>query len=419
MGDVRFIGSIKIISGFVVVGSQKHHKFRVVILSPSGSGGQPEYVNQYVTAVSETASKSNISVELVTGTDLEKRFRTTNYPIHDILPKFDTENTCRILPRVVAWYWLEFRRDSICISWLDKNKDVDAVHFQEFDHLTTNLQLWRFKNRVKKVFLTVHNIFPHKYPPIIPHFLILAYTKISWRNFDTLFVHSENLKESLTKFLGRSHPPIEVIPHGIFSPPCSVFENNLTTRLDFRKALFFGNIRANKGLHIALAAMRSLTDFELTIAGSPADSTYWYEIIMPLVSSLRHNGAKIELIPEFIPENSLCKLFAEHSFVILPYTKGFEAQSGVLHMAIALKTPLVVTNVGALGEIVSTRGIGEIANPEDPEQLAHAVRKLYQWDTNQLAYNLDVASKQLSWDEAAQVTVNSYLTQLRAGKQEP
>jgi glycosyltransferase involved in cell wall biosynthesis len=108
----------------------------------------------------------------------------------------------------------------------------------------------------------------------------------------------------------------------------------------------------------------------------------------------------------------LCKLFAEHSFVLLPYTKGFEAQSGVLHMAIALKTPLVVTDVGALGEIVSMLGIGEIASPEDPEQLAHAVRKLYQWDPNQLVDNLDVANKQLSWDEAARVTVNSYLTQL-------
>lgn len=392
--------------------SQQSHKYRVVIISPSGGGGQAEYVNQYVSAVSKAAINYNIRVELLTGVDLEKRFRTTNYPIHDILPQFEPDNTRRILPRVFFWYWLQLRRDSLCISWLNENKDVDAVHFQEFDHLTTNLQLWRYKNRVKKVFLTVHNIFPHKYPPIIPHALIRAYTKLSWRNFDTLFVHSESLKESLIKFLGPTHPPIEVIPHGIFSPPCSVFENNLTTRLKLRKALFFGNIRANKGLHVALAAMSFLKDFELTIAGGVLDTAYWNEIIIPLISSLRQNGAKIELISEFIPEDSLCKLFAEHSFVLLPYTKGFEAQSGVLHMAVALKTPLVVTNVGALGEIVSTRGIGEIASPEDPEQLAHAVRKLYQWDPNQLVDNLDVANKQLSWDEAARVTVNSYLTQL-------
>ena len=395
-----------------MVESQKSSKFRVVIISPSGAGGQAEYVNQYVSAVSKTAQNSNISVELITGMDLEKRFRTTNYPIHDILPEFEPVKTRSILPRAVTWYWLQLLRDSLCLSWLDKNNDVDAVHFQEFDHLTTNLQLWRFKKRVRKVFLTVHNIFPHKYPPIIPHSLIRAYTKISWRNFNTLFVHSENLKESLTKFLGRSRPPIEVIPHGIFSPPCSVFENNLTTRLELRKALFFGNIRANKGLHIALEAMSFLKDFELTIAGGPLDAAYWNEIIMPLIYSLRQNGAKIELIPEFIPENSLSKLFAQHSFVMLPYTKGFKAQSGVLHMAIALKTPVVVANVGALGEIVSTRGIGEITNPENAEQLALAVRKLYQWDPDLLAYNLDVANKQLSWDEAARVTVNSYLTQL-------
>ncbi|MFH0959997.1 MAG: glycosyltransferase family 4 protein [Pseudomonadota bacterium] len=393
---------------------KKSQRYRVVIISPSGAGGQAEYVNQYVSAVSKAAINYNIKVELLTGIDIEKRFQATNYEIHPVLPAFDSENSGSILPRVLTWNWLQLRRDSLCISWLNENKDVDAVHFQEFDHLTTNLQLWRYKNRLKKVFLTVHNIFPHKYPPIIPHSLIRAYTKMSWRSFDTLFVHSESLKESLTKFLGRNHPPIKVIPHGIFSPPCSVLENNLTTRLERRKALFFGNIRANKGLHIALAAMGFLNDFELTIAGGVLDSAYWNETVMPMISSLRQNGAKIELIPEFIPEDSLCKLFAEHSFVLLPYTKGFEAQSGVLHMAIALKTPLVVTDVGALGEIVSMRGIGEIANPEDPEQLAHAVRKLYQWDPEQLSDNLDVANKQLSWDEAARVTVNSYLAQLTA-----
>jgi glycosyltransferase involved in cell wall biosynthesis len=225
-------------------------------------------------------------------------------------------------------------------------------------------------------------------------------------------VHSENLKETLTKFLGRSHPPIEVVPHGIFSPPSTVLDNNLTSRLKLRKALLFGNIRANKGIHIALAAMSFLKNFELTIAGGVLDTAYWNEIIMPMISSLRQNGTKIELIPEFVHENSLAELFARHSFLLLPYTKAFEAQSGVLHMAIALKTPVVVTNVGALGEVVSKWGIGEIADPENAEQLALAVTKLYECDPDQLSHSFDIANKQLSWEEAARITVDSYLTQL-------
>jgi glycosyltransferase involved in cell wall biosynthesis len=396
----------------MMTGFQKSYKYRVVIISPSGVGGQSEYVHQYLSAVSRTGKDLGVSVELLTGRDLEKRFRATDYPIHDVLPPNPNYDTLRFLPRSIIWYGLEIVRDSLCLSWLDENKDVDAVHFQEFDHLTTELQLWRFKKRVKKIFLTVHNIFPHKYPPLIPGSLIRSYTKKSWRNFDTLFVHSENLKETLTKFLGRSHPPIEVVPHGIFSPPSTVLDNNLTSRLKLRKALLFGNIRANKGIHIALAAMSFLKNFELTIAGGVLDTAYWNEIIMPMISSLRQNGTKIELIPEFVHENSLAELFARHSFLLLPYTKAFEAQSGVLHMAIALKTPVVVTNVGALGEVVSKWGIGEIADPENAEQLALAVTKLYECDPDQLSHSFDIANKQLSWEEAARITVDSYLTQL-------
>lgn len=395
-----------------MVRSQKSIKFRVVTISPSGTGGQPEYVLNYLSAVSRAGKSLGLNIELLTGKDLEERFRTNDYLIHDILPKDPDYRNRRILPRAVTWYGLEILRDSLCLSWLDNNPSVDAVHFQEFDNLTTNLQLWRFKKRVKKMFLTVHNILPHKYPPVIPHSLIRINTKNSYRQFDTLFVHTENLKNRLIKFLGHRHPPIEVIPHGIFSPIGILSKNSLKNRMNLKKVLFFGNVRANKGLHIALTAMSSLTDFELTIAGLPSDSTYWNETIMPTISSLSNAGVKIETMPEFIPESSLGELFNRHSFVILPYTRAFQAQSGVLYMAIALNTPVVVSNVGGLGEIVSVWGIGEVTDPENSEQLADAVRKLYIKDPKELERNLDVASGRLSWDEAARVTVNSYLTQL-------
>ncbi len=395
-----------------MIGSQQSAKFRVVTISPTGTGGQPDYVFHYLTAVSRAGKSLGLNIELLTGKDLEERFRTTDYLIHDILPEDPDYCNQRILPRAVTWYGLEIFRDNFCLSWLDNNPGVDAVHFQEFDNLTTNLQLWRFKRRVKKLFLTVHNILPHKYPPAIPHSLITINTKISYRQFDTLFVHTEKLKYELIEFLGHCHPAIEVIPHGIFSPPSVLSKNSLENRLNLKKALFFGNIRANKGLHIALAAMTTLTDFELTIAGRPFDSTYWNETIVPVVSSLRNSGVKVETIAEFIPESSLGELFDRHSFVILPYTRVFQAQSGVLYMAIALNTPVVVSNVGGLGEIVSEWGLGEVADPENPEQFADAIRKLYSRDSRQLERNLDVASRRLSWDEAGRVTVNSYLTQL-------
>ena len=170
-----------------MVRSQQGAKFRVVTISPSGTGGQPDYVFHYLTAVSRAGKSLGLNIELLTGIDLEERFRTKDYLIHDVLPKNPDYSNQKILPRAVTWYGLEIFRDNFCLSWLDNNPGVDAVHFQEFDNLTTNLQLWRFKRRVKKLFLTVHNILPHKYPPVIPHSLIRINTKMSYRQFDTLF----------------------------------------------------------------------------------------------------------------------------------------------------------------------------------------------------------------------------------------
>ena len=70
-----------------MVRSQQGAKFRVVTISPSGTGGQPDYVFHYLTAVSRAGKSLGLDIELLTGIDLEERFRTKDYLIHDVLPQ--------------------------------------------------------------------------------------------------------------------------------------------------------------------------------------------------------------------------------------------------------------------------------------------------------------------------------------------
>ena len=74
----------------------------------------------------------------------------------------------------------------------------------------------------------------------------------------------------------------------------------------------------------------------------------------------------------FITEEDVDFFFSACDLIVLPYLK-FEAQSGVLLRAYAHKKPVVVSNVGAMGELVSSDKIGLVVEPGAPESLAKAI----------------------------------------------
>jgi glycosyltransferase involved in cell wall biosynthesis len=110
---------------------------------------------------------------------------------------------------------------------------------------------------------------------------------------------------------------------------------------------------------------------------------------------------------DFIPEEDVDYFFAASNLVVLPYLK-FEAQSGVLLRAYAHKKPVVVSNVGAMGELVSSDNIGLAVEPGAVEPLAKAViNALDDLDKFQSRYSPDLESK-YSWEYIAEQTMHSY-----------
>src|SRR5207253_4105308 len=83
------------------------------------------------------------------------------------------------------------------------------------------------------------------------------------------------------------------------------------------------------------------------------------------------------------------ELFRETSVVVLPYT-SFASQSGVLHDAYAHGRPVVVTDVGALGDTVREDGTGLVVPPGDPVALGRAIASLLA-DHDALARHADRA----------------------------
>jgi glycosyltransferase involved in cell wall biosynthesis len=295
------------------------------------------------------------------------------------------------------------------LKWLESRPDITAVHFQEW---TPWLAAWvfrRIQQMGKKVFYTVHNVVPHRYPALLPRALMDGTIRSARRLCDGLFVHTQMLADELVLYMRHQHPPIFVVPHGVWTtsqvadaaPP-------LADRMAQKRLLFFGMIRRNKGLDLILKAMPLLPEFSLTIAGETFDRDYFRRDVLPVIRQLQASGARIELQNHFIADDAIAPLFASHSAILLPYTSGFVAQSGVAFMALAHELPIVASNAGGLGALMSEYQVGRVFSKPTADALAHEVRSLFRDDPVQLQNQIRAAKQHYSWHGAAVATVHGY-----------
>jgi glycosyltransferase involved in cell wall biosynthesis len=173
--------------------------------------------------------------------------------------------------------------------------------------------------------------------------------------------------------------------------------------------LFFGGIRPNKGLDVLLKALKIVKARNqrilLVIAGGLL-GRFNFESYSDMIRKAGLSE-QVRTFIDFISEEDVDYFFAASNLVVLPYLK-FEAQSGVLLRAYAHKKPVVVSNVGAMGELVSSDNIGLAVEPGAVEPLAQAViNALDDLDKFQSHYSPDLESK-YSWEHIAELTMRSY-----------
>ena len=181
--------------------------------------------------------------------------------------------------------------------------------------------------------LTVHDPLGHPGAPDLSRGENWAFR--SWfRRAERFVVHGRALVEELEPLIGRR--PIAVIPHGVsvrsepLSPP------------DSPTVLLFGRLEKYKGVEVLAEAMHQVwserPDVRLVVAGAgPA-------------AALVPEDARVSLLDRYIPEQDVETLLAQASLVVLPYTQA--SQSGVGMLAIGAGVPVVVSDLGALPELV-------------------------------------------------------------------
>lgn len=213
--------------------------------------------------------------------------------------------------------------------------------------------------------------------------------------FDRVVVHSERAVAQLRE-LGIEH--VVRIPHPVFDSPLMLPPPSGTT------LLFFGLIREYKGLDVLVRALAEMPEATLVVAGDPVDP------VEPARALARELGVgdRIEWVLRFVSDDEVGELMARAAIVVLPYREL--DSSGVLATAIGYRRPVVVTDVGSLGEQVREHRVGRVVPPGDATALAEACNALLgdPAELGRAAQGAAAAAVALSWDASAEAHERLY-----------
>ena len=236
---------------------------------------------------------------------------------------------------------------------------------------------------------------------IIPHEERLLDTRLTKRFFgfiDSFIVLSKKVENELLSFVPEAK--YKYSPHPIYS----IFNNTLSKeqakaelKLATKKVLlFFGLIREYKGLDILINAMEKikteLEDYTLLIVGECYENENKYtELIQK--AGITDN---VKCHYSFIPDNEVGKYFSAADVVVLPYKTA--SQSGIVQIAYHFDTPVIVSNVGGLPEIVDEGKTGYCVEPNS-NAFAKAIKAFYENDNiSEMNSNISEYKSQFSWD---------------------
>jgi glycosyltransferase involved in cell wall biosynthesis len=259
--------------------------------------------------------------------------------------------------------------------------DPDVVHLQWLPRPELDRR-WLRRLRAPSVF-TAHDVVPRRERAgaIWPRVLAL---------FDRVVVHSERAVRQLAD-LGLPREVLRRIPHPVFEVPHPL------PPPEGKILLFFGLIRDYKGLDVLVRALRDVPEAQLVVAGDPVD---------PVEAARREAGelgvaGRIEWRLGYVPEDEVPALMERAAAVVLPYRQL--DSSGVLATAIGYGRPVVVTDVGSLGEQVLEYGAGKVVAPGDAAALAEACNSLLSGpgELARAAAGAKAAAAALTWDASA------------------
>jgi glycosyltransferase involved in cell wall biosynthesis len=238
------------------------------------------------------------------------------------------------------------------------------------------------KKGIRVVFLCI-NIFEHE-----DNALKKWATKFVLRMVDFIIVHSEQEKITALEINPRAAVKKHLLP--LFTYDAGETSRNGTGL----HLLFFGFVRAYKGLDTLLKAVGILKEYDISlkIAGE-----FWNDRddYVRLIRDL-DIADKVEVVDGYLSDRDMSLCFSRADLVVLPYRKTIT--SGIIATAYGYKKPVLATNVGGFYEVIQDGYTGKIVSPDDPQALADGILWFLHHKEIDFEENIsEFAAQRMSW----------------------
>jgi glycosyltransferase involved in cell wall biosynthesis len=221
-----------------------------------------------------------------------------------------------------------------------------------------------------KVISILDNVIPHE-----PHFIDSPLTRYFLKGSTGCVTLCEAVSKDLLALAPEK--PYAVIQHPLYShfgarKDRDEAERKLGLTSGRKNILFFGLIRAYKGLDILLEAFAKLPeDYQLIIAGEPYGSFDRYQEIIDRIPG----KDRISMNLKYIKDSEVADYFSAADLAVLPYRSA--TQSGISSVSYHFEVPMIVTDVGGLKETIGDRGTGLVASEGTPEAIHNEILRYF------------------------------------------
>ena len=268
------------------------------------------------------------------------------------------------------------------IKWLKeikkiaKSEKADIIHFLDGDQL---YRYFGFGLRFLKtpIIITYHHMrFDFLRNISIKRLFSLSKTGV---------VHTENLLNSLH---GMGIKNAQKIEYPYFSS--DNISDTLTAKTNYgipsdKKCIsMIGGLTEYKGVNYLLEAMDKVNvPFTLCIAGAPFD--YTEEYITNAVKNYRENTV---LKLHRLSDTEYTDLISASDIMVFPYKKTFNGASGPMIAAVWQRKPVIGSDFGSMGQVITDNRLGKTFQCENSDDLARVIT--------------DAITNGLEWNETAE-----------------
>jgi D-inositol-3-phosphate glycosyltransferase len=259
----------------------------------------------------------------------------------------------------------------------------------------------RLMGNKAKIIGLCDNILPHE-----KRFGDRLFTKYFVASCQKFMVMSKTVEAELLQFTSKKH---RYLPHPI-NDNLGEIQNRAESRKKLKLdpngkyLLFFGLVRKYKGLDLLLKAMADsrLINMvvKLLVVGEFYDDPEEYRNICKQ-GDIEH---LVHFENRFIASSEIKDYFSAVDLVTQTYHSA--SQSGITQIAYNFNSPMLVTNVGGLSEIVPHGRLGYVVE-KNPEKIADAIVDFFEYDRHAaFSAQVEIEKKKYSWDAFAEELIN-------------